>query len=185
MFRFFRRRRVFLFRRSGGLCFFSIHHRIRGRSRGPAIGRDHRPITRTITRTTPGGGRGHGGIHLRPGRGWKLGLSGGTLRARRWHSFSLSFLLFFMTTKNDPKNNNKNGGFFLKKREEEEIFKVEKKRGKKFIQKSWSLSLFLKITKTTTTTMMMTMMVVVMMMMMMMMMTRFTTTTTPPTRPKA
>ena len=78
----------------------------------------------------------------------------------------------------------KNGvGFFLKR--EEEINKVEKKRGKKFIQKSWSLSLFLKITKTTTTTMMMTMMVVMMMMMMMMMMTRFTTTTTPPTRPKA
>ena len=73
----------------------------------------------------------------------------------------------------------KNGGFFLKR--EEEINKVEKKRGKK-VQKSWSLSLFLKITKTTTT-MMMTMMVVVMMMMMMM--TRFTTTTTPPTRPKA
>ena len=24
---------------------------------------------------------------LRAGRGWKLGLSGGTFRARRWHSF--------------------------------------------------------------------------------------------------
>ena len=104
LFRFFRRRRVFLFRRSG-LCFFIIHHRIRGRSRGPAIGRDRRPITRTttttttvdggvptVTMTTPGGGRG-GGIHLRPGRGWKLGLSGGTFRARRWHSFFLSFFL--------------------------------------------------------------------------------------------
>tara|TARA_B100000519_G_scaffold123630_1_gene106838 strand:+ start:1258 stop:1476 length:219 start_codon:yes stop_codon:yes gene_type:complete len=54
------------------------------------------------TMTTPGD-------ILRAGRGWKLGLSGGTFRARRWHSF------FRISS----------GGFFFEE-------KVEKKRAKKY-----------------------------------------------------